>query len=242
VQLDDVSCWDKRVRVGTELSSRGVFLGLSCIHVDSNSPAPGYDRAFRKLQEEIREVLLRSFRDPSTLKDDDVIKAYRKFFWEHNIDPTKVRPAGEALARRVVRGSPIASINPLVDAGNLASMSTFVPIGIYDVDKISGSTLELRYAVGVEIFHPIGGEPRRLETGTPILQTDKGLVLHVYPHRDSTLTMVTEATRRALVIGAGVRGVPKERVLEAVGLVVEYCRRLGISYSIVTPPRIVGGE
>ena len=30
-----------------------------------------------------------------TLKDEPIIKAYRKFFWRIGIDPTKVRPSSE---------------------------------------------------------------------------------------------------------------------------------------------------
>src|SRR2546427_6186444 len=41
-----------------------------------------------------------------TLKDEPRLRAYRDFFWRVGVDPTKVRPAAEALLRRVIQGSP----------------------------------------------------------------------------------------------------------------------------------------
>jgi Uncharacterized conserved protein len=42
--------------------------------------------------------------DPEKLKEDPVVKSYRSFLWRFGIDPTKVRPSGEALRRRIARG------------------------------------------------------------------------------------------------------------------------------------------
>src|SRR3989475_13100582 len=57
-----------------------------------------------------------------TLKDEPRLRAYRDFFWRVGVDPTKGRPAAEALLRRVVQGKPFPPINALVDACNLASL------------------------------------------------------------------------------------------------------------------------
>ena len=35
------------------------------------------------------------------LKDEPLIRAYRDFYWRVGVDPTKTRPAGEALTRWV---------------------------------------------------------------------------------------------------------------------------------------------
>ena len=51
-----------------------------------------------------------------TLKDEPRLRAYRDFFWRVGVDPTKVRPAAEALLRRVIQGKPFPRINALVDA------------------------------------------------------------------------------------------------------------------------------
>ncbi|MEM4849132.1 MAG: phenylalanine--tRNA ligase beta subunit-related protein, partial [Ignisphaera sp.] len=90
------------------------------------------------------------------LKEHKVIRAYRDFFWRLGVDPTKIRPANEALVRRALKGS-FPRINPIVDAGNIASAFTMIPIGMYDLDKAL-VPLTIKSSVGGEVFRPIGGK------------------------------------------------------------------------------------
>ena len=55
-----------------------------------------------------------------SVKDQPTFRAYRDFFWSIKIDPTKIRPAAEALIRRILAGKTLPCINTLVDAYNLA--------------------------------------------------------------------------------------------------------------------------
>ena len=71
------------------------------------------------------------------LRYDPVVRAYRDLYWSLNIDPTKIRPAGEALLRRALRGDDIPSISNVVDAYNLASLETIVPLSGFDLDLVS---------------------------------------------------------------------------------------------------------
>jgi len=57
-----------------------------------------------------------------SLKDGAIFRAYRDFFWKVGIDPTKIRPAAEALVRRILAGKSIPTINNVVDSYNLASI------------------------------------------------------------------------------------------------------------------------
>jgi len=75
------------------------------------------------------------FYTAETLKDRPVLRAYRDFFWRIKVDPTKIRPAAEALIRRIVIGKPLPRINTLVDAYNLASVKTEVAVAAFDADK-----------------------------------------------------------------------------------------------------------
>src|SRR5665811_1551960 len=72
------------------------------------------------------------------LKDEPVFRAYRDFFWRIGVDPTKVRPAAEALIRRVLGGRSIPRINTVVDAYNLASMTTCIALAAFDVSRLNG--------------------------------------------------------------------------------------------------------
>ena len=84
-------------------------------------------------QEEIRKRI-RSLDD---VRDLPIIRAYRDFYWKVGIDPTKTRPAAEALVRRIVGGKELPTINTLVDSYNLASIDTMVSIAAFDLSKVN---------------------------------------------------------------------------------------------------------
>ncbi|AEM38672.1 B3/4 domain protein [Pyrolobus fumarii 1A] len=200
------------VRVEPEASSLGIYVYYGVVigvHVEA-SPAELLQE-FDRVAEELKQVYGR----PEELSRDPVIQAYRKFYWRIGIDPTKTRPAGEALARRLLRGRGLPSINNVVDAGNVVSARLFVPIGIYDLDKFEPPA-RITLSRGGEVFRPIGGRgEEKLKPGIPIMVDAKGVVMHLYPHRDSIDTCVKDETRSVLVVAAGVEGVPRERVEKA---------------------------
>lgn len=163
-----------------------------------------------------------------SLKEDPVFRAYRDFFWRIRVDPTKTRPSSEALVRRALRGS-FPRVFTVVDAGNIASAYTGVPIGLYDLSR-AAPPLTLTLSRGGEAFNPIGGEPEALPAGLPILADSRGVVMHVYPYRDSVETAIREDTREVLALGAGVPGVEESRVAEAVKKVYELLSPAGWSW------------
>lgn len=171
-----------------------------------------------------------------TLKNDSIVRAYRDFFWRIGVDPTKVRPSSEALIRRILRNV-FPKINPIVDAGNISSAYTMVPIGMYDLERCT-PPLTLRLSRGDEVFRPLGGVEERLREGIPILVDAKGSVMHVYPYRDSIDTAIQSETHRAIIIAAGVRGVDRERVRRAVDLTVKLLTKIEWSWcnNIVVKP------
>ncbi len=176
------------------------------------------DSESMKLFKEVIEKLKERY-SVEKLKEDPFVRAFRDFYWRIGIDPTKQRPSSEALLRRGLKGE-IPRINNVVDAGNIASMETLIPIGLYDIAKIRGD-LELRFAKKGEIFCPIGGKDEALEENQIVL-ADEEKILHVYPYRDSRLTMVSDATKDVLIVACGVPGVEKERVKLACEKAMEY--------------------
>ena len=159
--------------------------------------------------------------DLETLKDKSILRAYRDFFWKLGVDPTKTRPAAEALIRRLLRGKPLPRINTLVDAYNLASIKTEIAIAAFDSDKIRGE-LTMRYAEMGEEFLGIGMKtPLRLN-GREIVVSDEEKLLAVYPYRDAEDTKVTEATRNVLLLFCGVPGIPMQKLLEAKDVTLKF--------------------
>lgn len=112
------------------------------------------------------------------------------------IDPTKTRPSSEALLRRVLRGESLYVVNTLVDAVNLCSLRALLPFGLYDVGHVSPPII-LRWGAAGESYEGIRKAPVNLE-GRPTLADAHGPFGN--PTSDSARTMVTTATRSALVI------------------------------------------
>jgi len=157
------------------------------------------------------------------LKDNSVIRAYRKFYWELGIDPTKTRPSGEALLRRVLHGNSLPAISTAVDAYNLASMKTLIPISGFDAEKLV-PPFNVRFAERSEEFHGIGTEkPSALDEKMLVL-ADAKRILSIYPHRDADFTKITEKTENVVLVGYGALGIAEQQLQDAVFTALTYIK------------------
>ena len=155
------------------------------------------------------------------VKDLKTFRAYRDFFWKIGIDPTKIRPAAEALIRRILAGKTIPRINTLVDAYNLASIKSGIALATFDTDKLDAD-LFMRFAEEGEQFYGIGMEKPLILKGIEIVISDNEKLIAVYPYRDAENTKVTEKTKNITIIVCGVPGISKEILSDASRVVFEY--------------------
>ena len=156
------------------------------------------------------------------LKDHPVFRAYRDFFWRLGVDPTKTRPAGEALVRRTLVGKPVPRINTAVDAYNLASMKTGVALAAFDLSKLT-LPLKLRFAEPNEAFKGIGmAEAKKLKGGEVVVSDAEGRLVAIYPYRDSDDSKVTLNTHDIALLVCGVPGLELSSLEEAEELAVKY--------------------
>ena len=179
--------------------------------------------------EEFKEqvsVALRSRFTLESLKDEPVFRAYRDFFWRIGVDPTKTRPAAEALIRRVLGGRSIPRINTLVDAYNLASMTTCIALAAFDASRLQGDII-MRFANKGEEFHGIGMDKPVTFAGGEILMTDAARIIAIYPHRDADYSRVTVQTKNLMLVSCGVPGIFFDQLKEAADrasdFVVKFC-------------------
>ena len=143
----------------------------------------------------------------------------------------KTRPASEALVRRILSGKVLPTINTAVDAYNLASIETGVPIGAFDADLLKGE-LTMRFAQEGEEFLGIGMEkPIELHTNQVIL-TDEKEIIAIYPYRDSDRTKITPATKTIHIVACGVPKVTQETVITAFELSSGYLKEYGTESGI----------
>lgn len=123
------------------------------------------------------------------------VRQVRAMFHAWGVDPTKYRPAAEALLRRLVQGKGLRSISNVVDVVNWGSLETGWPYGCYDRDRVE-PPVEFRHGQRGEVYEGIGRRVWHLE-GRPVLADRRGPFGS--PISDSTRTEVTPATRALLV-------------------------------------------
>ena len=182
-----------------------------------------FDESLESFKGEVfRRVKLR-YRLES-LKDGPVFRAYRDFFWRIGVDPTKIRPAAEALIRRLLLGKPIPTINTLVDSYNLASMETGIAIAAFDGNKISGNLL-MRYARPGELFQGIGMKHPIQLKGVEVVVSDEEKLVAIYPYRDADSSKITESTRDVILMICGVPGIDETELLKARDTTLFYIKR-----------------
>ena len=169
-----------------------------------------------------------------TLKDEPRLRAYRDFFWRVGIDPTKTRPAAEALLRRVIQGKPLPRINPVVDAYNLASMEARVALAAFDRARID-RPLRMRRARAGEAFLGIGMDAPVTLTGVEVVCEDRRQLVAIYPYRDADAGKVTAGTREVYFLACGVPGIPEDALREASRITADVVTRF--CGGTATPPR-----
>lgn len=210
------------IKIASEVVRSHGGISLSCELADDVTV--GTDYALQPLLEDLAAKLTIS---KEGLKDHPTIRALRDFYWRIGIDPTKVRPSSEALARRFLTNRALPKINNVVDAGNIASIETLVPIGIYDAEMTAGS-LMLRFAASGEEFLDISGQKRILQGNKKeVVLSDSQGIMHVFPYRDSWRTKVTDKTKKILVVGCGVPGIESGLTGRAVARTIDLIKTLG---------------
>jgi DNA/RNA-binding domain of Phe-tRNA-synthetase-like protein len=187
----------------------------------------GSDPDLESFKLEVKERVRRRTASLEVVKDQPIFRAYRDFFWRVGIDPTKQRPAGEALTRRILGGRDLPRVNTVVDAYNLVSVETSIAIAAFDSAKVRGDALVMRRAVAGEPFHGIGMTSPDSLSGVEVVIEDKssrGLIA-IYPYRDSDASKITESTTEVLFMMCGVPGIDDPALAAAARLTREYVGR-----------------
>jgi len=138
-----------------------------------------------------------------TLKDISGIAATRRVYRARGTDPSRYRPASEALIRRILQGKKLYQIDTLVDLINLASIVYGYSIGGFDADKMVGEQLTLGIGKADEPYEGIGRGLINIE-GLPVYRDEIGGV--GTPTSDHERTKITAQTNHLLVLINGYDG------------------------------------
>ncbi|HYL63447.1 MAG TPA: phenylalanine--tRNA ligase beta subunit-related protein, partial [Candidatus Methylomirabilis sp.] len=192
------------VTIDSELKAACPRVALACVSASVETRA-----APAALDAELSAVVDRILQlpEPRAVLEAAAIEATRRGYKALGKDPARYRGSAEALLRRVIAGKGLPRINNVVDIINLVSVESRLPIGLYDLDHVSGNIV-FRAGRGGETYKGIGKYDLNLEA-LPVFCDAAGP--HGSPTSDSERTMVTEATRRVLGIlisFGGAEGLP----------------------------------
>ena len=207
------------LKINSELNGRFPDLNTIMIQI-KDVKIHEIDDELEKVKLEIIKQVRKKY-NLNLVKDLKTFRVYRDFFWKIGIDPTKIRPAAEALIRRILAGNNIPRINTLVDTYNLASIKSGIAIATFDTDKLNGDLL-MRFAEEGEQFCGIGMKNPLILKGGEIIISDNEKLIAVYPYRDAENTKVTEKTKNITIIVCGVPGISKDLLSDASRIVIEY--------------------
>ena len=167
-----------------------------------------------------------------SLKDMTSIQATRRIYKLCGKDPSRYRPSGEALVRRVLQGKGLYQVDTLVDLINLASMKYGYSIGAFDADKFSGDTLTLGIGKEGEPYEGIGRGMINI-AGLPVYRDAIGGV--GTPTSDHERTKVSLSTTRLLVLINGYDG-SEQGVTDTAEYIIKllnkYCAATNCAYKI----------
>ena len=167
-----------------------------------------------------------------TLKEISGIAATRRIYRICGKDPSRYRPAAEALIRRILQGKTLYQIDTLVDLINLASMKYGYSLGGFDADKFVGNTLELGIGKEGEPYEGIGRGMINIQ-GLPVYRDGIGGV--GTPTSDNERTKITINTNHLLVLINGYDGneaLVRQNAEFVQQLIKRFCESDGGSYFI----------
>lgn len=145
----------------------------------------------------------RSTLTTESLKQLSGIAATRRVYRACGKDPSRYRPASEALIRRQLTNKSLYQIDTLVDLTNLASIAYGYSIGGFDADKFHGDTLTLGIGRAGEPYEGISRGMINIE-GLPVYRDAIGGV--GTPTSDNERTKITLETTHLVVLINGYDG------------------------------------
>jgi DNA/RNA-binding domain of Phe-tRNA-synthetase-like protein len=138
-------------------------------------------------------------------------EAYRRF----GARASEFRSSIEALARRVLRGDALPSINSLVDIGNLLSLRYLVPVGVHPLPP-DAAPLRLRLMQpGDSFLPPDGGPAESPQEGEVVFAQGSSVLTRRWTWRQAALTLTLPETQSVFFNVDALEGVSDETLSAA---------------------------
>lgn len=179
------------ITISQELKALGVSLGITIIDFKNQA----HDE---KIWEELLNPLIQEKEQETVemIREDERNQKVRKVYKALGKDPARFRPSSESLWRRLVQQKGLYAVNDLVDLTNYFSLQYHLPMGSYDLAKAQG-TISLAIGTAEDVYQGIGKAQVNVEHSL-VLKDEVGAFGN--SSGDSARTMITEATKKALII------------------------------------------
>lgn len=176
------------ITINSDISLKLGYLELSDCQIGASPDAllKSYDEVANAARERFASA---------ALGEQPVVSGVRKLFKSVGIDPSRYRPSGEALVRRIIKGQGLYHINSIVDINNICSIESLFPLGAYDRAYVVGD-VTIRLGTDDEVYRGIGKE---INIAGKLVSAD-GKGAFGSPIADSDRTKITEDTRDVLVL------------------------------------------
>lgn len=164
------------------------FLRIQNVQIKGTPPA--LVQEFLSLQTEIAKAY-----NLQILSSQPRIAGVRSMLKKMDCDPSRYRPASEALVRRILQNKGLHFVNSAVDVNNFCSVKFMLPFGLYDEDKIEGPVTYTLAEAGD--YENIAGNVVSTDH-KPFLKDQNGVFGN--PTADSRRTAVTLGTKNLLSV------------------------------------------
>lgn len=148
------------------------------------------------------ETTLRADSELVEFKNHPRLASWRELFADLGVNPNQCLPSIVALVKRVLNGSDIPFINPLVAVMNIVSLSHLAPCGGDDLDSIRGDLI-LGFAEGNETYIPLGKpEAREFPKPGEVIYFDNSsldVLCRAWCWRNGHTTRITPVTKRVAI-------------------------------------------
>ena len=182
-----------QMKIADDFAAAGVNVTLGCIQCrvrvneSDDALARALDGEIACQEDRLAETPINQI--PTVLATRKAYKALGK-------DPSRYRPAAEALLRRIKQGKGMYRVNTVVDVNNLVSLGTGFSIGAYTVEALEPPLILRRAGVG-DTYDGIGRGPVNLE-GLPVFFDESGPF--GCPTSDSERTLISVNTKTLLMV------------------------------------------
>lgn len=183
----------KHIAIDDSIKKRVPGCRLGCTlfeQVAIKGATPALTQEFIRLQQEVSDAY-----QLNLLPNLPRILAVRSMYKKMAFDPTRYRPASEALVRRVLQNKGVYYVNSAVDVNNYCSIKFLLPFGLYDAAEIRG---DICYRiVGEGSYVSISGGTITAD-GKPFLTDEIGVFGN--PTADSLRTAVKLSSNQLLSV------------------------------------------